>query len=78
LLAGQDLKEEWPDVRVVKTWETNNDDLVCDICRPLNGVEVEIDEPFVNDETGDEFDCPPGHVNCRCWMDSTTDILANA
>jgi len=78
LLAGQDLKKEWPDVRVIKTWFTNNDELVCDICLPLNGMEVEIDDRFVNPDTGDEFDCPPGHVNCRCWMDSTTDILANA
>lgn len=78
LLAGQDLKAEWPDVRVIKTWFTNNDDLVCVKCAPLNGMEVEIDEPFVHPETGEEYDAPPDpHPWCRCWNQVTTDILAS-
>jgi hypothetical protein len=78
-LAGQDLKKEWPDMRIIKTWFTNNDDLVCVKCAPLNGMEVEIDEPFVHPETGEEYDAPPDpHPWCRCWDQVTTDILANA
>jgi SPP1 gp7 family putative phage head morphogenesis protein len=66
-LAGEDLQKEFPDVRVVKRWYTNNDDIVCDICRPLDGKEVEINEPFTND-----IYQPPAHVNCRCWTQTTT------
>jgi hypothetical protein len=78
-LVGQDLKNEWPDVRVIKTWFTNRDAFVCDRCAPLNGQEVEVDEPFVHPETGEEYDAPPDpHPGCRCWDQVTTDILANA
>lgn len=67
LLAGKELANEYPGVKAVKTWFTNNDDFVCDICEPLDGAEVDIDEPF---ESGD--DEPPAHVNCRCWIDIRT------
>ena len=68
-IAGLEMKEKFPDVKVVKTWETNNDDRVCDICGPLQGEEVEIDEPF---SSGD--DKPPAHINCRCWHLVSTKI----
>lgn len=68
-LAGEDLKKEFPDVRVTKRWYTNNDDLVCPICAPLNGKEVEINEDF-----DEEISKPPAHVNCRCWIDNGTRI----
>ena len=45
-------------------WNTANDDLVCPICAPLNGIVATLEgEPF-----GDEFDSPPAHVRCRCWL----------
>jgi SPP1 gp7 family putative phage head morphogenesis protein len=66
-IAGKQLKKEFPDVRVIKTWFTNNDDRVCQICAPLDGKEVDIDKEF----TGG-IDKPPAHVNCRCWMITTT------
>jgi SPP1 gp7 family putative phage head morphogenesis protein len=44
-------------------WQTNNDELVCDICEPLNG-EVRT----IGDEFDDGITDPPGHVNCRCWL----------
>lgn len=69
LLAGQQLQREFPDVAVIKTWYTNNDDLVCPICAPLNGMVVLLDQEFT-----DGIDAPPAHVNCRCWMSSRTDI----
>jgi len=68
-LAGEKLKQEFPDVKVVKIWSTNNDDRVCDICGPLNTKEVDIDEDFAPD-----ISAPPAHVNCRCWMSTRTRI----
>jgi SPP1 gp7 family putative phage head morphogenesis protein len=68
-IAGEELKKEFPDVKVVKTWFTNNDDRVCDICGPLDGVEVSIDDQFPGG-----FDFPPGHVNCRCFVQTRTRI----
>lgn len=73
-LAGLQMKEEFPDVRVTKTWYTNNDDRVCEICGPLEGTEVDIDESF-GVESGEEgLAAPPAHINCRCWMSTRTRI----
>lgn len=69
LMAAEELRKEFPDVQIYKTWFTNNDDLVCDVCGPLDGQEVPIDEPF---SSGD--DKPPSHVNCRCWIEYNTRV----
>lgn len=66
-LAADEVKKEFPDVQITKTWFTNNDDRVCDICGPLDGQEVPMDEPF---SSGDME--PPAHVNCRCWIEYNT------
>jgi hypothetical protein len=73
-IAGEVMKEQFPDVPVVKVWFTNNDDLVCEICGPLNGEEVGIDDSWDSDDG--PVDNPPAHVNCRCWTQTTTNILA--
>ncbi len=39
-------------------WMTTNDDLVCDICGPLDGVQMPLDS----------VDIPPAHPRCRCWI----------
>jgi hypothetical protein len=69
MAAGNALRQEFPGVRVVKIWFTNNDDIVmkCPICWPLEGQEVELNEDF---EGG--YDQPPGHPGCRCWLETTT------
>ena len=72
-IAGMALKEEYPDVRVVKEWFTNMDDLVCPICGPLQNNIVEVSHAFHSIVGG--IMSPPAHVNCRCWMVSGTDIL---
>jgi len=72
-IAGEVMKEQFPDVPVVKVWFTNNDDLVCEICGPLNGIEVGLDESWESDDG--PIDNPPAHVNCRCWTQTTTNIL---
>lgn len=65
--AGHELQKQFPDVKVIEIWFTNEDDRVCDICGPVAGEEVELDKPFSNG-----FNRPPAHVNCRCWTTTTT------
>lgn len=61
-IAAVDAHKEFPDLRLVRTYYTNNDDRVCDICGPYDGQEVPADIE------------PPLHVNCRCWIDVHTSI----
>ncbi len=49
------------------TWRTNNDEITCPICAPLNNKTVKIGEAFGKDRKGIPFTKPPSHVNCRCW-----------
>ena len=71
-IAGKEMRKEFPDVRVIKIWYTNNDDLVCEICAPLDGQEREIDEGFGVEEGEEGLDGPAAHVNCRCWLETST------
>jgi len=73
-MAGEELKEQFPDVRVVKVWFTNNDDRVCELCGPLDNQEVEIDENFYTPEPPYADGNPPRHPNCRCWTETTTKL----
>ncbi len=72
LIAGRLLKKQFPDVRVVKKWFTNNDDIVrrCPICWPLHLVEVEINEEF----PGGYLRPGETHPRCRCWIVARTRI----
>ena len=45
-----------------RRWNTNNDELVCPVCGPLNGQVVGLDEEF---DGG--IAAPPAHPRCRCW-----------
>ena len=45
-------------IQMQDIWNTDNDDLVCEICEPNN------DKPYGDGWT----DYPPAHVNCRCWI----------
>jgi len=65
-LYALELRNQYPEMSVTKTWWTNNDDRVCPICGPLHGRTVAMDEPFDPD-----IDNPPAHVNCRCWRSTT-------
>lgn len=60
--ARDELREQFPDVVVETVWHTNNDDIVCDVCGPLDG-------RAVDDDT-----IPPAHPNCRCWISVNTRI----
>lgn len=68
-VAGDELKKQFPGVKVVEIWFTNNDDRVCDICGPLDGKEVELNQEFASGIMR-----PPAHVNCRCWTTTTTKL----
>lgn len=70
-IVGEELAKEFEGVPVVKIWFTNEDDRVCEICGPLAGQEVAIDEKFNSDL---DISNPPAHPNCRCWTTTTTRI----
>lgn len=70
-IEGEELKKEWDDVPVVKTWFTCNDDKVCDICKSLDGKEVDISDTF---DLGKGIFLPPAHDKCRCWIDTNTKL----
>jgi len=71
-IAGKIVEEEYPGVKVIKTWFTNNDSLVCPICGPMNEVSVLRKDLFPNG-----LDGPPAHPNCRCWRSTGTDITGS-
>lgn len=49
---------------IQREWLTAEDERVCPVCNPLNGVVVAFDEPFPN---GAEM-APPLHPGCRCTV----------
>lgn len=52
--------------RSTRVWIVTDDDRLCaEICEPMDGQEVGMDEPFVTGE-GDAVDTPPTHPLCRC------------
>lgn len=59
----------WRESGVVteREFRTNEDEFVCPRCGPLNEQVKPLDEPFVNENTGEIVDNPPVHVRCRCW-----------
>ncbi len=73
--AGEQLARDNPNVRVIKTWFTNNDAIVrrCPVCWPLHGVSVKIKDDFI-DGLGNKQVAPSAHPRGRCWMTVRTDI----
>ena len=49
------------DAVLIAIWNTEQDGLVCPVCRPLHGTK-ERDWPF-------PIDGPPAHPRCRCWVE---------
>jgi hypothetical protein len=64
-----ELQKQYPTLRIVRVWFTNNDDRVCAVCLPLDGKEIPVDggwgENGRNDPEG--LQGPPAHIGCRCW-----------
>lgn len=73
---AQDLREEYPGVAVLTEWFTNADDIVCEICGPLEGQIVDTEAGVFKGGDGEAYTEPPVHPNCRCWTEVSTDILA--
>jgi SPP1 gp7 family putative phage head morphogenesis protein len=48
-----------------KEWLAMIDDRTSDLCRAMNGQHVPLGGKFTYAKTGEEFEVPPGHVNCR-------------
>jgi ribosomal protein S2 len=45
-------------IQMVAVWNTNNDEIVCPICAPLN-----------QKKQGEAWTFPPpAHPRCRCWL----------
>lgn len=56
--AARQVMEDNPSIEMIPIWQTNADELVCEVCGPLNGM-----------EQGDGWtEPPPAHPNCRCWI----------
>jgi SPP1 gp7 family putative phage head morphogenesis protein len=49
----------------VKVWNATNDKRTSKICSRLDKQKVNIDQQFVDELTGKQFQFPPAHVNCR-------------
>jgi hypothetical protein len=74
-IAGQELARQFPGVDVIRTWFTNRDDRVCIRCEPLEGQQVPLGQPFVNDVVGETYMNPGDpHPFCRCWVNTRTVI----
>lgn len=51
-----------------KQWFTAEDDIVCDICGPLDGSTIGLEEEGYKGYLDEMVGGPPAHVNCRCWL----------
>lgn len=58
LATVREIRRANPGIALVPVWNTNNDELVCPICRPRN--QTRQGELW--------YDPPPAHVLCRCWL----------
>lgn len=51
--------------KMTKTWNAAKDERTSEICKRLDGQTVGINDQFIDTKTGNEFQNPPAHVNCR-------------
>lgn len=74
-MAGEELAKEYPDVKMVKRWYTNEDDRVCPLCEPIAQKEwIPMDEDFYEPEDEYQDGNPPRHTNCRCNVVYSTEM----
>lgn len=58
-------------------WMTGEDDLVCEICLPLEGTVADFGGNGFTTETGEDalgLDSPPAHVRCRCYLQPVVSV----
>jgi hypothetical protein len=67
--AAQALEESYADLFVIrKTWHTNNDELVCPFCGPMNNQTADGADGDEWTGVGFSVPTPPMHPGCRCWV----------
>jgi hypothetical protein len=49
-------------------WNTSEDELVCSVCEPLDGVPENDGGGWTNPVTGETIDSMPAHPYCRCFL----------
>lgn len=54
-----------PSARMEEFWQTSEDEIVCPICRPLNGVKGDGKGNFKHPDDGKRYRLP-AHPRCRC------------
>lgn len=61
-------RQAWRESGVInqRQWFTSNDEFVCPICGPMNGLITGLDEPYQHPD-GSTLDGPPAHPRCRCF-----------
>jgi hypothetical protein len=79
-IAADQLTEQLSPLGVVATdrWNTNRDDKVCVICRPLQGKKVPHGNPFgKHPSTGQDIYIPVDdtHPGCYCWISTRYTVL---
>ena len=73
--AGQELKDKYPDVAIIKQWFTAENENTCTLCSDLEDLgEVEYDYQYFEPDDYSDGQKPPRHVNCHCWMQTRTKI----
>ena len=55
-------------IRLIGIWRTKNDELVCEICGPLNGQPESPEGGWVPAGMSGPGIIPYAHVNCRCGV----------
>jgi len=59
------IEMENPHIRFKDTWQTANDDRVCEMCGPRHGKQY-----------GDGwYEYPPAHPRCRCWANHEMSVI---
>ena len=63
-------------INLIANWETSDDEVVCPICRPLDGRKADSYDAdghptWVHPNSGKEYSLDPAHPRCRCWRNWT-------
>lgn len=66
-IVRQALSSGTLDGPITKRWITHPDDMACDLCRPLDGEAVGLDDPFSDPKAAPLH--PPLHPHCRCVVE---------
>lgn len=67
--------------RWMKTWWTRDDEKVCEVCGPLHGITIPMDQTFTSNPTNGRYtgiltlvNAPLAHPACRCKLEVFMDV----